>query len=483
MGVMHNRSIWKNTMYNFLKTMSSVLFPLLIFPYVSRTLGPEGIGKYNFSSTYVSYYTLAASLGINAYAIRECAAAKEDQQKVNRIASEIYSINICTMIISYVTMLISLIAFTALQEYKTIILILSGNIIFTILGADWVNSAYEDFRYITIRTFAFQLLSLILIYTFVKKPDDCTTYAIISVVALAGTNICNYVYRRRYCHTKFTIKMRWRTHFPPIITLFVMLLVQTVFSNSDITIIGLYRGDVEVGLYSTAAKIFAILTQLIASVMWVVLPRLTVYFEKKEYSSINPLIKKVFQLMFGLGLPCIIGTALLSKEIIQIIGGEEYLGAERYLVLLMVALFFSLIGGSIMGNLIMLPSKRDRYFLIACMIAALTNIVLNLLFVPKFGATAAAITTIVAHVIIFLMLIPRIEKEIDFSFVPKTIIPPMIGCCCIAAIVFVCRTITDKIAILTCLSIFASIIVYFFVLYICKFELIDYLIGKMRRKG
>ena len=475
--------MWKNIGYNFIKTVSSVVLPLLIFVYVSRIIGPEGIGKYNFSSTYVSYFTLAASLGITTYAVRECASVKNEQEKVNRVSSEILSINICTMVVSYLALAITLFVFNSLSNYLVLICILSGNIFFTIIGADWINSAYEDFRYITIRTLLFQIIAIVLIFLFVKKPDDCYIYALITVGASAGANICNVFYRRRFCRARFTIKMNWKIHFPPIILLFVMLLVQTIFSNTDITIIGIFRNDIEVGLYSTAVKIFSILTTLVASIMWVVLPRLTVYFKNSQYSDINNVLKDVFQLMFGFGLPCIVGTALLSKEIILIVGGQKYAGAEIYLVLLMIALFFSLIGGSIIGNMILLPSKQEKHFLIACIVAAVANISLNLAFVPRFGALAAAISTIISHIIIFIMLIPRIDKKIDFSFIPKTLFPPIIGCFGIASIVFFTKKIFSNSFLVVLIAVLLSVFVYFFTLKCLKYELVEKAVNKLQKRS
>ena len=474
--------MWKNIAYNFVKTISSVVLPLLIFVYVSRIIGPEGIGKYNFSSTFISYFTLAASLGITTYAVRECASVKNEQDKVNRVSSEILSINICTMIISYLVMAITLVIFNFLSNYLVLICILSGNIFFTIIGADWINSAYEDFRYITIRTLLFQIVAIVLTFIFVKKPSDCYIYALITVGATAGANICNVFYRRKFCRAKFTFKMNWKIHFPPIITLFAMLLVQTIFSSTDITIIGLFRNDSEVGLYSTAVKIFSILTTLIASIMWVVLPRLTVYFKNKQYKDINFVLKDVFQLMFGLGLPCIVGTALLSKEIILIVGGQRYAGAEVYLVLLMVALFFSLVGGSIIGNMILLPSKQEKFFLIACIVAAIVNVSLNLAFVPKFGALAAAVSTIISHIIILIMLIPRIDKKIYFSFIPKTIFPPMIGCFAIVAIVMFAKRAFNNIFLIVFIGVLLSVFTYFFTLKLLKYELAEKFVNKIQKR-
>lgn len=68
---MKANSIKINALLNGLKNLSSLLFPLITFPYVSRVLSVKGIGKYNFSNSIISYFLLIAGLGISTYAIRE----------------------------------------------------------------------------------------------------------------------------------------------------------------------------------------------------------------------------------------------------------------------------------------------------------------------------------------------------------------------------------------------------------------------------
>ena len=58
-----------------------VLFPLISFPYISRVLGVEGIGKFQYCTSVISYFTLFSSLGINTYAIREAAKVRGDREK------------------------------------------------------------------------------------------------------------------------------------------------------------------------------------------------------------------------------------------------------------------------------------------------------------------------------------------------------------------------------------------------------------------
>ena len=83
---MKQASIKKNTFYNALKTFSSILFPLITFPYISRVLQPENVGRINFGLSIVSYFSLIATLGITTYAIRECSAIRDDKDQFEKTA-------------------------------------------------------------------------------------------------------------------------------------------------------------------------------------------------------------------------------------------------------------------------------------------------------------------------------------------------------------------------------------------------------------
>lgn len=56
------KSIKINAVLNIIKQCCAIIFPLITFPYVSRTLGVEAYGKVNFSSSIVSYISLLAGL-------------------------------------------------------------------------------------------------------------------------------------------------------------------------------------------------------------------------------------------------------------------------------------------------------------------------------------------------------------------------------------------------------------------------------------
>lgn len=466
--MVNKKNIKINSVLNLLKTISSILFPFITFPYISRILQPENIGKINFSSSFVSYFTLLATLGITTYAIRECSAVKNDKQKLEKIASEIFSINVCTTIVAYVLLLVSLVFFRWLDSYRTVIIIQSISILLVTLGADWLNTAMEDFVYVTVRTITFQVIAFILMFMFIKVPEDYVKYVCISVFSSSGANLFNVFYRRRYCEIRFTTKMRWGIHFKPILLLFVMILAQTIFNNIDVTMLGLMKDDFEVGIYSTAVKIENIIAQVVSSLAWVIMPRMSTYFIKGDYEKINKMLRKVLEVLILIGFPLIAGVLSISKEIVLIIGGEKYIEARTPLIILMFSFFFSLLGGSFLGNMVLLPSKREKTYMWICCVSTTVNVILNYFLIPFWGANAAAATTALSSLIIMILLFMTKDKRIKLYYIGHVLISPLIGAICILIYCYLIGLFVHELLLKTIICIGGSIIIYGIIMIILK---------------
>lgn len=478
-------SIKKNSAFNAIKTCSAILFPLMTFPYISRVLLPENVGKINFGTSIVSYYGLMATLGINTYAIRECSAVRNDKEKLSDTASQIFSINIITTILAYVALLFTLIFYQQLFDYRFLILIQSVTIVASTMGADWLNSAMEDFKYITIRTVVFQMISLCLMFVFIHRPEDYLKYAVISIISGAGASVVNIWYRRRYCAVRFIFNIRrgieWRKHITPIIYLFVMILAQTIFNNIDTTMLGLIHGDYEVGIYGAAHKMSNLITQLVTSLLWVIMPRMSYYFAEGDYTAINKLLRKILGFNAFLGLPLAIGTIMISDDIILIMAGSEYVEAANVLRILMIGFIFTLFGGSFLGNSILLPSKRERTFMITCCITAVVNVITNYIFIPRYGAIAAAGTTVFCALTILVILLFKIDNRIHIERVFNVFSSPLLGCLAIVVVCYVCKGI-NTIWVRTALSILSSIFLYGLIVYFGENDLMIELISGVKAR-
>ena len=462
-------SVKKNALYNILKTLSTIVFPLITFPYISRVLQPEAVGMVNFGSSIVSYASLIATLGITAYAVRECAKVRDDREELGKLASQLISINICTAAIAYMLLAISLLFAPTLNSYQLLISIQSISILFTVLGADWLNTAMEDFRYITLRTFAFQLLSLVMMFLFVHQPEHYLIYAIIGVISSSGASVLNIVYRRKFCKTRFTLKMDWKKHFPKIVLLFTMIVSQTIMNNLDITMLGFIKGDYEVGLYSTAAKLTSIITQVVASVAWVLMPRLSYQYEHGSTEDANRLINNAFSFTAAVGLPLIVAVNLMADETILIIGGEKYLGAVtccRILTIYMAMGFMS----NIYGNMILLPTNNEKYFTWTCVAACIFNAIANAFFIPLFGIEGAAITTGISSTIVTIgtHIACRKKTRYRLSNVKSVLRGPVIGSTAIAIVCILGKVFIPSFILRFISVVLVSIIAYAVILILAK---------------
>lgn len=464
---MSKKDINKNAFYNTVKTIFGIVFPLITFPYISRILGAENVGKINFSNSIVSYISLVASLGVTTYAVREGSKVKANQEKYNIIASQLFSINIVSTLVSYLVMLLLIGSIGTLDEYRLLIIIQSSTVMFSTLGAEWVNTSFEDFKYIAIRTITIQLMSLLLMFVFVQEEKDYIVYALISMLASSGANIINIFYREKHCKIRFTTKMEAKKHLPQILLLFSMILSQTIYVNSDVTMLGFIRGDYEVGLYSTSVKIYSLVNSVIASIAWVVMPQLSALYSKKDYENINKLLKYSLNYIIVLGVPCFAGINAIAPQLIETIAGKEYLGATTSLRILSFSLIFSLLGGFV-GNIIMLPSGREKICLRTCIVSALTNLVANCILIPRWGLNGAAFTTALAEMIGLIIISSKIEKEIEIENLTEMIKAPSIG----AVLIFL-YAICIKINIynsyaVTIITILGSIAIYILTLWILK---------------
>lgn len=145
---------------NALLTISSFIFPLITFPYISRILSPEGIGKVSFANSVVAYFALFAQLGIPTYGVRACAKVRDNKKELSRTVQEIFVINIIMTITTYVVFGITLSCVPRLQADKQLLLIISSTMLFNAVGMDWLYRGLEKYTYITSRSILFKFIAI-----------------------------------------------------------------------------------------------------------------------------------------------------------------------------------------------------------------------------------------------------------------------------------------------------------------------------------
>lgn len=418
---------------NIVRKACMVAFPLITYSYATRILGRAGIGIHEFAQSIVSYFALIAALGITQYAVRDGGAllrehyadreSKGDahRTRLDDFASEVFSINMCMTVISYIIMGICIAVVPPLKGYGVAIWIASSLILFTTIGVDWINSLFEDYLYLTIRYIIVSVIALILLFVLVKDPSDVYYYIFIANFATIANAIMNIFYIRRHVKLRFTFSLNLAVHALPIFTLFCNNISSVIYLNSDVTILGILKDDETVGLYGMSAKVYMMIKDIVNAAIFVTIPRFSMYVaEGKENASkkyIDGLRNLISPLLTFL-VPACVGLFMMAQYVIFMIAGEKFIEATQSLNILSAAMFFAVMA-CFLAYAIVLPNKKEKYFLMATTAAAIVNIILNLVMIPMIGLNAAAITTLIAEIMVFTILLLVSNNSVPIKSILK----------------------------------------------------------------
>lgn len=477
-----NKSIKVNAILNLIKQSCTIMFPLITVPYVSRVLGAENYGLVSFVSTTVGYFILIAGLGISTYAIREGAKIREDKEKLNDFVNEIFSINIVSSSVAFILLGITVIFSYKLKSNMVLTLMHSSIIVLVMIGLDWINSIYEDYLYLTVRYILLHIMSIIFLFIFVKKSSDIYAYEIIFILSSYGGNLFNVFRIRKFIKIKLKFNKKMVKHLLPIFILFFNAVATTIYVNSDITILGIYKGDKEVGIYTLSSKIYAVGKQLLNAIIVVALPRLSAYVGRKELSLFNNLARKLFDALILFTIPLVTGLFVLGNTAIKIVGGNEYIEGGWSLRILSLAMIFAMIG-TYYSSVVLIPFKQERSCLYISVLGAILNIITNIIFIPRIGLNGAALTTLISELVVGILYFMASKKFIRQNRSKNFILQIITASAFILIICLVINQLYPLQIIPAIVAIILSIFIYFITLLVMKnYLVIDLLQGVKFKK-
>lgn len=395
-------SIRFNFLMNFILTASSFVFPLITFPYVSRVLMPEGVGKVTFATSVISYFTMVAMLGIPTYGIRACAQVRDDKEKLSKVVQELMIINLVLTVVCYVFLGISVCTIDRFRQDSEIIWISSLGILLNAIGVNWFYSAIEEYSYITFRSLIFKVLSVFLMFFCIRDKEDYPMYAVMTLVASSGSYVLNFFRLRKYISFKRYPHYDFMPHVKAAMVFFAMTVATTVYTNLDTVMLGFISGDAEVGYYNAAVKVKQILVSLVTSLGAVLLPRLSYYAQSNHREQFYKIVRKAMRIVFFLAVPLMVFFMMFAREVILILSGEAYLAAVLPMQIIMPTLLF--IGvTNLLGLQIMVPMGQEKKVVVSVVAGGVLDLILNAILIPKYGAVGAAVGTVAAEALVLIM--------------------------------------------------------------------------------
>lgn len=477
---MKEKKISINFIFNLFKTLMSLIFPLITFPYASRVLGVDNLGKVQYCNSIVSYFLLIASLGISIYAVREGSKYKDDKYMLSKFSKEILIINTLSTTIAYIAFIIFVVFFFR-NDYYILIIICSLSIFFTTYSIEWLYQIKEEYKYISIRAFIMQLLSLILLFVFVKSSQDYIYYALISIIGASGNFIFNMVHAKDFINIFGKYNLEIKKHIKPIFTIFGISIASSIYMNLDTVMLGAMKSTVAVGLYTAAVKIVQVVKTLVGSFSNVLFPRLSNYLGNNKFEEYEKLLFQGLRIILMITIPAAVGMCMLSKEIIIIFSGNEYIEASLASKILSINVIFSIIDGALYYQ-ILLPFGKEKFATLSTMIGACINFILNFIMIPYFSYVGAALTTLIAEFCVFLGLFYFSNKLMNIKSIVSYFIRYILYTIPFIIFCMLVKIVLDSVFLTVIVSIIGSVFLYFLILFIFKDRIFVQSIDIFRKK-
>ncbi len=401
----------KNVFYNLLLTLSNILFPIVTFPYVSRVLGPEGIGKAQFVVTFAQYFTLIAALGIPLYGIREVAKVKADKKQLSQLVMELLTINFITTLILSTCYIAVVLFIPKFNEHLLLYAIGLGLLLLGFTSIDWFYTGTEKFKFVALRSVIIKALSMILLFVFVKHAEDVPAYLGITVFSMVANNVWNMLSLRKEI-TIHSISLQLKKHIVPLLTIFSTTLSISIYTVMDTLLLGLLANDTSVGLYTAAVKLNRVCLPFIVAYGTVIMPQIVQSLHQQQLEKANQHINQSFAYVVFIGVPISLGLFLFAKEFILLFSGNAFIPATTTMQIMCVLPL--LIGlNNIFGTQILTSAGQDKSLFISVTAGMLISLTFNLVAIPFLQEKGAALATLVAEIAVTALTYYFVRKKLN----------------------------------------------------------------------
>jgi len=332
-----NREELKTILNNFfsltlLKALTYLL-PLITFPYLIRVLGVDKFGLVMFAQATMYYFEILVDFGFNLSATREVALNAKNKSKLNEIISSVFSIKLVLLIISGLLLLLILSVFDRFSDESLIYYYSFLKVIAFAFFPVWFFQGIEKMKYVTIINIISKVIFTILIFVFIQSEKDYLLVPLVDAFGfMIGSLVALYYVFKRFNHSfvfnKFTII---KQSFIDSSMFFLSRVSVSLYTSSNILMLGLVASNVMVGYYAIAEKLYIVLRNLYQPIVQVIYPYISKSKNVKFFKKLYP----------GVVILNFIGVYILwvfTPELIYLVSKEHFVESIKvFRTLLIVA--------------------------------------------------------------------------------------------------------------------------------------------------
>lgn len=412
-------NLTKNIFYQTFYEILIIILPFLTSPYISRVLGPEGLGIFSYTYSITYYFQLFGMLGIKFYGNRMIARVRENKEKSREVYSEILIIHVVFSILSCLLYLIYTLFFSDYKYYSMIQFLI---VFSTVFDVSWLFFGLEKFKITVLRSALIKIISVVFIFLFVKSKEDLGLYIFI----MAGAQLINQLFlfflASKYVDFSSPKFSNCRKHIRPLFVLFIPVLAVSLFKYMDKIMLGIMANKIELGYYENAEKVLNIPLSLVISFGMVMMPRMSNLMMKNENDDVHHYINISLEYMMVISIAMAFGMAGMADIFAPVFWGSGFIKSGYLIKGLAFSLPFSTIA-SIIRNQDLIPKGKDKIYSYSIIIGALVNLITNYLLIPKYQSIGVCIGTIAAEITVCLaeLYFTRDKKEYFISILKGSI--------------------------------------------------------------
>ena len=374
---------------------------------LARMLGTNGFGLFSYVAAFVALLSVPAQFGIPMLILRSVAAysatARWDLVRGLLVRAVQYGV-VLALSVAFVAIALVGSLKTSLPSLDWATFLLGVLLLPTGTITAMATSALSGLGYVVRAQVAEQLLrpllmalalgAIVLVTHWSLAPAEAMA---VNVIAAAIASVFSVSLlakiaapKLRHVHSSFA-SGEWLKSVAPFGLIAVMQIVNT---QSDVLLLGLFSTPSDVGLYRAASQAAGLIAFTLTTVNTVIGPRLAWLYKTGDQRSLQRLVTMSSRLILVTSLPVALGFIFFGDPLLRLIFGREFGGGSTALAILSVGQVVNASVGSVGLMLIMTGHERDA--LLGLSVAAVLNLLLDLLLIPALGMIGAAYATAVS---------------------------------------------------------------------------------------
>lgn len=403
----HSR-IAKNSAWMVSETIIQMIISLVVNKIVSKYLGVSNYGIINYGISFLNFFNAICTLGLGTIAIKYLVNEKNKQGEI--IGTCIF-MRLISSLVSII--LISSLVFV-LKQGNNVIIIVSIIQSFSLLTdtfntINWWNQYKLQSKLSVIASFIAYVSTAAFKIVLVFTKKSVIWFAFSNIIQSLIIAIVLYIIYKKQGSPKFSFSIsRGKTLLKESYHFIISGLMVAIYTQTDKMMIGSMIDDMSaVGLYSVSVTIMQLWAFLPMAIIDSFKPAL-LEMRKNSYNKYMTKLKQLYSLIIWLSLVYTVFVFVFGKYIVLILYSGEYLECLSSLKLIIFGVLFSFVG--VVREFWLVCEGKQKFAKYFALFGALANVILNLLLIPRYGITGAAIATLSTQIITALV-VPLVFRD------------------------------------------------------------------------